>query len=1561
MFRPRPDVQGRRRGVILLVVVSMLTLFAIVGLSFVLYAEAEATASRNFRDAQAPFRPDAEPELLFNYFLEQLIFDCPDNETGVYSAMRGHGMVRAVFGGEGDTPFNGAGRIHAPGVFGEDDYYLTNYTYFPSDGFVRDPERAGTRQSPVHGRGPFIGGFNVPYTYPDHNNMFLAAVDNTGRVIMPSFHRPWAIKPEDWTSPGGKYKIMRPRPIDHLGFPPMEDATGDVKNLIGAPGGNDSIWMDLDFPVLVAPDGRKYKALFAPLIIDLDNRLNVNYHGNVMAKGKHASNQGIGPWEVNISRVMGPDWPNLFSGNAGLGANYPHGPGDGRFGRNNNPGPNGNAMLYLRQRFQGLNRPLQYAALDFNGCNEITGAPSTPLGVPGAGAPPLSCFPLFNPPGQQVPYGNCSDAEITNHGCMTGSGDDRYIHPSNLEALYRFDDTNAPALASSLLRLCPQTFSTPRSRLLFTTDSWDLDTPALAPYIWNFRDRHPDPERSPAFEFNATRSPWYPTGGSINFPTPLQVARNAPWPGEFINRRYKSAVAALLSRLDMTRWSTSTLGGQNFLNPLVAQTARTIFAEAIFDRLRWVCGIPVHRTDFSRLPGPQKQALRWLAQLAVNIVDYVDDDDMITSFNWYVDPEDPTNNDTVYGFETPNVVLNEAYVEVTNLKQEQDDGLKDSKEPKATKLRGNVWVELYNPKRLDPNNKYSRQEGYGNINLMGPGGFPRYRIVLVYPNRWQSLKNDQNSGGSFVRREFRNPKAPSCIDPAKKQAAIPVVGKDLLHVPMEQQDNPIPDEDDWCITRGLAGNSLLRASNDQYNSVTGAGFLVLRPTDLTYLIATKSGRPFLARDPFAANPRVQSNSAMSKYLSFVLFDQEGGGQPRTKAQVKDLKPTILLQRLMILDAPPNPPGIDQPVNPDLPLNEYVTVDYLEDVHVNYAVELGMQGEQEPDPIQQRYSEGRVQPYAARRLSMTGQPTGFIRPQEPQPPQNNQPRHTFQRHNGRDEKGPQPPGSGDTLVTPFYWITHLDRQPINGIELLQTSAYSPAEVLQEFFKDPALVTDAERLVYRDGLVPYRHIAPWYDQRARIYRFLEFVNSMNFSNAAPNNYISVPGSATQNSDWDMNRNGQTALNNIAPWPDDPNYDMLVPRAMFGRNADGTPWRITKGSILLIDEGANQEVVVCEDVNDPNNPIGVKVKKLKKPHYIDNRSTPPIYGKIQVVAGGVDPNPAPGDRYILPRPEPATYTCTRLPGRINLNTLWDEETFIALCDPPDQKGAGPNHFDINEVRQIFRKMLLSRTPDGVPGPKDRPFRGMGQGFTLPDDPQYPLGSGIEDTFLRSDPTNPRRRLFQIGATPEDGPAASEADRHPFVQNQLLAKIYNNITCRSNVFAVWLTVGFFEVRDDTVRPFKLGPEMGRAEGRHVRHRMFCIIDRSRIATNNSDVELRNVKSINPVVPHDGDLGKIQGIGIAHRVAIWDEQVVRDRRGRTFKTFENFENQIRVLEVQRDRDGRALSFTADFKLPHDPKTAVIRLLSTQAYQGHSPGTQRGFMARQWADFPMVLYHSIID
>src|SRR5206468_2272153 len=111
----------------------------------------------------------------------------------------------------------------------QSDAVLMNYQWFKADGFLRDPERPavnaqappyniiGTsspayRTDPSQLRPAYTGGFNVPYTYPDHNNFYLAHMDpTTGQITMPSFHREYIFGRLDdasnpnWTNAIGKY------------------------------------------------------------------------------------------------------------------------------------------------------------------------------------------------------------------------------------------------------------------------------------------------------------------------------------------------------------------------------------------------------------------------------------------------------------------------------------------------------------------------------------------------------------------------------------------------------------------------------------------------------------------------------------------------------------------------------------------------------------------------------------------------------------------------------------------------------------------------------------------------------------------------------------------------------------------------------------------------------------------------------------------------------------------------------------------------------------------------------------------------------------------------------------------------------------------------------------------------------------------------------------------------------------------------------------------------------------------------------------------------------------
>src|SRR5689334_6931802 len=101
LFQPPPfshTTPAARRGIVLLVVITLLTIFAVAGVAFVYYADAEATASKYYREGTVFKQPDMDPELLFAYFMQHFLYGSADDETGVYSALRGHDLMRNMYG-----------------------------------------------------------------------------------------------------------------------------------------------------------------------------------------------------------------------------------------------------------------------------------------------------------------------------------------------------------------------------------------------------------------------------------------------------------------------------------------------------------------------------------------------------------------------------------------------------------------------------------------------------------------------------------------------------------------------------------------------------------------------------------------------------------------------------------------------------------------------------------------------------------------------------------------------------------------------------------------------------------------------------------------------------------------------------------------------------------------------------------------------------------------------------------------------------------------------------------------------------------------------------------------------------------------------------------------------------------------------------------------------------------------------------------------------------------------------------------------------------------------------
>ncbi|MCS6977261.1 MAG: hypothetical protein NZM31_09690, partial [Gemmatales bacterium] len=168
-------------------------------------------------------------------------------------------------------------------------------------------------------------------------------------------------------------------------------------------------------------------------------------------------------------------------------------------------------------------------------------------------------------------------------------------------------------------------------------------------------------------------------------------------------------------------------------------------------------------------------------------------------------------------------------------------------------------------------------------------------------------------------------------------------------------------------------------------------------------------------------------------------------------------------------------------------------------------------------------------------------------------------------------------------------------------------------------------------------------------------------------------------------------------------------------------------------------------------------------------------------------------------------------RVPGKINLNTVNDPEIFHCLFN-----SMPANFFNANDVDVMYQSMIQSRNRN--------PFRSLATGHVPNGDYQYEIGAGVQDTILR--PNN----VTNVGLLFEPLTAVA-SNAHPWVRSEALGKVFNNVTVRSNCFAVWITVGYFEVdangrfqQDANNRP----KEIGREDGTELRHRYFAIIDRS-------------------------------------------------------------------------------------------------------------------------------------
>lgn len=1450
-MRPFNSNRGRRRGTVTVIVVAFLALFFVLALTFAFYSIAEADQAKVYRDGADLSGPSVlggapDPDPIFNQLLGNLIYDVPDGLPGAFNGLRGQSLARLMYDFNpadltGSTQaFNGVGRVD-PNVVHKDiqgvmaAYTPTNrinWTLMPSQPALIDPDNNWARD-PVTLM-PAINpatyrhyARNANYTYPDLNNLYLGAIDpKSGSVLAMSFHRrdlltdsstnaenlpdnpvsgPVAVpafNPADtnpWTNATGRMLMLRPRPVDNRDpsnpaqsyflYPKKNidpvtkqwDGTyGDVINLVGKAAGAyyDSVWIDIDSSVETW-NGKKYKALVALLVLDLDNRVNVNTAGNfyvlpdsdqppsaarsqILPQYGHGSGQGFGPWEQNLARVMpsytnpaDPRWihndaaqlslPRLVwnqNGTAPQVANPP-------FAVHNRYGWDG-GFSYPNRRFRVfpnentfLNQPSPgngahfYSMVDFEGRGP-TGA--TKYGANNQGHETTLVFgpPASGTPGQaNDPPRPSSSNRYQNGMYVTAQNgqpllDERSNHPllynpfwvkpvkrtsdpypdrafgveelRYLASKYNFDPAEK-FTGSDLALLAKNTLANPKfdmnqlnPRFAVTPLSTDLFLPGASPWL-----------SAPPGTYMLTSPNLYPVGTPQPF-SPSDSTQPGPQGNADHDSGYRAKLASLLGPVDLNRKltdyrsvSTQPLGPDNMGNAARAVQDRQRLAQDIFDRLRFVT--TGETGNITAGPGtPNYDALRWLAQLSVNIVDYIDTDDLMTPFNW--NPSAGTVQDGwVYGVERPRLVMNETYLRYENMRGDPGapvGGMKMNKKASlpsqaqpAYSLR--AWLELHNPitpanpaeQNLDPNGDDGTHGGYRALleEKVNTGGGPptpqsAYRILV-----------------------YRIPVGGAAQDPMGMRKANNVLGVPNLATPQPAGWPKVVDFSDSTKVKSAPQGKTVEPNIGP--QLSGKSFYVLGPED-----DKPAGGGNDAKLP---DQSVQANMTHSG-LSFQIdaADVDGNNRPTWV-------PAFVLQRLA---NPYQTAGSGDPSQPPTdPRNPYVTVDYLEPdttgKSVYDRVEFRIDGMRGPDPgsdmktqpdLNTTYAWGRRQPY-----------DGRIDYNDTPPPGNNKyiqgnggaamgqiGGQTFGKHNAKTGNWPAPapagnyastwesPGSqtNDTLQVPFLPLPHLDRNLLSSAELLQVAAVKPSELTKTYYMAQADMTDPTK----------------------------------------------------------RRTGYTAN-----WLDSPDS------ALTGGNKSTFLFR----ALDFLKTGSWTEGI----------PLG-----------------------------------------------------GRVPGKVNLNTVFANlngptaaEHLLAVTDPN-----GANRFQQTDVDGAWGAFVgatgRQQTPGKVTPSQDKPFLGSATAVTTAG-----MGGG----------TNSQDRTFlRAGALWKNG--SNDESFQPNVQMgaaqkyELLGKSLNHLTTRSNTFAVYATIGYFEVLNDgpydaANRPI-LGKELGTDDGTVTRHKFFAVIDRTNL-----------------------------------------------------------------------------------------------------------------------------------
>ena len=1273
----------------------------------------------------------------------------------------------------------------------------------------------------------------------------------------------------------------------------------------------DSIWVDLGMPVRSTADGRLYKPLFAILCVDLDGRLNLNAHGaptqldpayyGPVAPGgpKLPRGQGYGPAEVNLLPLfLDVADPRLLYRNLLLGVNNGSGSLDGRYGEADLWDP---MNIYLPA--PGYSRPPQieddplsqnkhFAYPDY--WPALTADPAVPVpteyGTPadmkgslalGVDARGLPSYNYIGGTPQDAQINDLYEIDLSQnraYGAGTSSSSfipDNPYSVSELEPLLRPFDRDTQSLPSRLAWLTGPALMHRRHEI--TTASFDLPCPpvALTQDLPKLPGQRPDHILDLYLAGGASLATTpgsdmipreFLRGLRMNLNRPLGNGRDDNNNG-VVDDPAEALAGEVLNLVDQL--GNPLAGGvpfdhDNDGSAAVAEDPRQRLARHLYILMMLLADngcYPPWADSGATGFNPQRERARWIAQWAVNVVDFRDSDSIMTRFRYDWQPFgrggwDPTEE--VWGCERPELLISETLAfhdrrtedrsdekwvkdldvswtetddwQAGTTEDSEDDKKKDGDFDQRLKPQGSLFIELYNPwgnsRVNDPNEPVqeprpgefyfnrSNSQWMEGVDLTAiAGGSCVWRMIVV-------VENDDNPAEGEDDRE-RDPD-----DPDSTKRPDP----DSIERAVYFAEASFPDDGTVKHYPGGSYASAIDVIRPGQYAVIGPG-----EGDGPGPAETHIG---LRRNQSDPNKPIEGNNDRQIILDpgaghpvDVLHNGASGGLPGAI--------DVPLPPVAVVINQPHRLSVSEPVG-DAAAGDY----YYDSDGADGAAYDPVNGYPKP---YDRPRDAKKQPERWEKyLKHTKTHDNFCvvhlqRLANPLLPYDEvtNPYRTIDSmpvdlttFNGVDTSGHDEPGStGDSIDVNFSTRERGEWQkeegqtlspPRNPFNLWRHEPTSPKSAWRP--PRPYDQTDDMQYTFKHhfqhswghlnqqfgqrkngggfaGGYPQEGVFPWFCWNNR--PFVSPVELMLVPSLRSSKLLEFYNVATDPVSLDPYNRA------VEPFP------QLLNFFHSEQDANGAP--PAKFYRLL------------EFVHVPSPFVGTEVQ-----------GNPTAFtGNM----GGVHGFHPPFNRI-------SRY---RDPGRINLNTIFSPRVWQGLMN--NFPGLGMPAFWKNGF-------IVSRRGYGVPDPtRDqvaemllfdpqyptvfaKPFRSFGGGQQVPLAALQPQRE-IDATLLRSganltDPTSKRPLLaFDQKITDPLDPMTgqygpfNDHDRNPFFRYQALQRLGNLVTTRSNVYAVWITVGYFEVTLGTVDPvhpdgYMLGAELGTDTGEIERHRAFYIFDRS-------------------------------------------------------------------------------------------------------------------------------------